>query len=220
MRRQNFNSSGRCANSHNGAQYPETSHPRQPYGGNLADQTSVPDRMNSRKIQRTEKPEADWPALRLELTASLNRRKATTFPGSTRLGHKDPGGRTEGRKPSYFVVAPDEWSRCLSNPAPQPGRNPPPGHSNGVRFLLSWRIGTPIILARPRTAMTVHFPAPAILSELRVILQFPRPPSDKDHFTTCVSISRLVGRFGHARLHGRLRPPKALSQGWRRAHQI
>jgi hypothetical protein len=59
MRRQNFNSSGRCANSHNGAQYPETSHPRQPYGGNLADQTSVPDRMNSRKIQRTEKPEAD-----------------------------------------------------------------------------------------------------------------------------------------------------------------
>ena len=108
MRRQNFNSSGRCANSHNGAQYPETSHPRQPYGGNLADQTSVPDRMNSRKIQRTEKPEADWPALRLELTASLNRRKATTFPGSTRLGHKDPGGRTEGRKPSYFVVHPTD----------------------------------------------------------------------------------------------------------------
>ena len=34
IRRQNFNSSGWCANSHNGAQYPQTSdHPRQPGGG-------------------------------------------------------------------------------------------------------------------------------------------------------------------------------------------
>jgi hypothetical protein len=35
IRRQNFNSSAWCANSHNGAQYPQTSdHPRQPGGGN------------------------------------------------------------------------------------------------------------------------------------------------------------------------------------------
>jgi hypothetical protein len=61
---------------------------------------------------------------------------------------------------------------------------------------------------------------PGHLSELRVILQFPRPPSDKDHFTTCVSISRLVVALVRRGCTAGSCPPKALSQGGRRAHQM
>ena len=148
------------------------------------------------------------------MTASLNRRKATTFPGSTRLGHKDPGGRTEGRKPSYFVVAPTS----RRNPAESSARS---FQRRSLPFILAnWYSNNTGSSShrhdRSFKLVRYHYDAlsgPGHLSELRVILQSPRPPSDKDHFTTCVSISRLVGRFGRARPHCRLRPPRPLLKG-------
>jgi hypothetical protein len=105
-----------------------------------------------RKIERTDKPEADLAGLtRFDHRECLKRRNGNDLcRGSTRLGHRDPGGPTCNRQAEFL----------------------PPDHFNGVRFLLPSRIGTPIILARPRTAVTVRlslsaismmlFPAPAI----------------------------------------------------------
>jgi hypothetical protein len=104
--------------------------------------------------------------------------------------------------------------------APQPGRILRPGHSNGVRFLLSWRIGTPIILARPRTAMTVRlswcaiimmlFPAPAICRSCASSSSF-----QGRSLTKIISLRVLTfprGSLWHARPHGRLRPPTTFSR--------
>ena len=136
---------------------------------------------------------------------SENRRKATTFPGSTRLGQargpKDENLHTLSLHPTN--------GRDVYQ-TPRRGRNPPPGHSNGVRYSNSTGSSSHRH-DRSFKLVRYHYDAlsgPGHLSELRVILQLFHGRRLTRIVSLCVSISRLAGRFGHARPHGRLRPSK------------
>ena len=130
-----------------------------------------------------------------------------TFPGSTRLGHKDQAGGPKDENLPTLLLHPTN-GRDVYRPRAATRQNPPPRsfQRRSLPFILAnWYSNNTGSSShrhdRSFKLVRNHYDAlsgPGHLSELRVILEFPRPPSDRDHFTTCVSISRLVGRFGHA----------------------